>query len=351
MSSSPQYRRLGRTDLLVPNICFGTMTFGEQNSEKDAHKMLDYALERGVNFLDTAELYPIPPKPETRGRTEQYIGSWMKARKNRDKLILATKTVGRTQMPWFRPDAELPRLDKKNIDFALERSLKALGTDYIDLYQLHWPDRPREVFGFHTYKDFDIQGSVPFEDTLEALSKHVEAGRIRHLGLSNETPWGTMKFLELAEKNGWPRMASIQNVYSLVSRRFDYGLAEIAMREDVGLLAYSPLAQGFLTGKYRNGAKPDGARYTLFGRMERYEGADAERAFEACEDTARTLGLTPEQFALKFTDSRPFTTSTIIGATTMAQLEKNIDAFEIDWSDEMDEAAHKLHCQFRSPCP
>ncbi|HHL42242.1 MAG TPA: aldo/keto reductase [Hellea balneolensis] len=344
-------RPLGRTGLAVPNICLGTMTFGQQNTEREAHQMLDYAYERGVHFLDAAELYPIPPKPQTRGLTEQYIGSWMKARGNRDKIILATKVVGRTAMPWFRENGDTPCLDAANIDFALTRSLKTLGTDYIDLYQLHWPDRPREIFGFHTYKDFDISASTPFEDTLEALVKHVEAGRLRHIGISNETAWGTMKYLHLAEKNGWPRIASIQNVYSLVSRRFDYDLAEISLRENVGLLAYSPLAQGFLTGKYRNGARPEGARNTLFGRMERYESVDAERAFEACEDTARELGLTPEQFALKFVDSRPFTTSTIIGATTMKQLEKNIDAFEIDWSEDMDKAAHELHCKFRSPCP
>ena len=343
---------LGQTDTKVSRICLGTMTFGQQNSESEAHAQLDYATGRGVNFIDTAELYPIPPKPDTRGLTEHYIGTWLKHRSDRDKLVIATKIVGRMDKAnWFRPEGAPPRHTKKHIDFAVERSLKALQTDYIDLYQLHWPDRPREVFGFHSFRDFGIDDMIPFEDTLEALARHVDKGNIRHLGLSNESAWGSMRYLALADKNGWPRMVSIQNVYSLVSRRFDYDLAEIAMRENLGLLAYSPLAQGFLTGKYRDGAKPAGARNTLFGRMQRYEGAHALEAIDACEDMAKSLGLSPVQFALKFVDTRPFTTATIIGATNLKQLKENIDAFDLDWSDDMDKAAHKLHCQYRSPCP
>lgn len=343
---------LGRTDTKVSRICLGTMTYGQQNTESEAHEQLDYAVDKGINFFDTAELYPIPPKPDTRGLTEKYIGTWLKDRSDRDKLVIATKIVGRMDgANWFRPDGAPPRHTKADIDFAVERSLKALQTNYIDLYQLHWPDRPREVFGFHSYRDFGIDDMIPFEDTLEALARHVEKGNIRHLGLSNETAWGTMRFLELAEKHGWPRMASIQNVYSMVSRRFDYDLAEIAMREDIGLLAYSPLAQGFLTGKYRDGARPAGARNTLFGRMQRYEGGDAAKAIDACEDLAVDMGISPVQLALKFVDSRPFTTSTIIGATTMTQLKENIAAFELDWTDELDKAVHKFHVQYRSPCP
>ncbi len=347
-----KYTNLGRTDTKVSRICLGTMTYGQQNTEAEAYAQLDYAAGRGVNFFDTAELYPIPPKPDTRGLTEKYIGTWLKDRHDRDKLVIATKIVGRMDgANWFRPDGAPPRHTKADIDFAVERSLKALQTDYIDLYQLHWPDRPREVFGFHSFRDFGIDDMIPFEDTLEALARHVDKGNIRHLGLSNESAWGTMRYLALSEQNGWPRMASIQNVYSMVSRRFDYDLAEIAMRENIGLLAYSPLAQGFLTGKYRNGARPEGARNTLFGRMERYEGGDAEKAIAACEDLAHDLGITPVQFALKFVDSRAFTTATIIGATTMEQLAENIDAFDLDWTEEMDKAAHKFHVKYRSPCP
>jgi len=347
-----QYTKLGRTDIKVSKVCLGSMTWGQQNSEAQGHEQLDYALSRGINFIDTAELYAIPPKPDTRGATEKIIGTWLAARKNRDKVVLATKIVGRFDAAdWFRPGGEPPRQTKAQIDFAVERSLKALQTDYIDLYQLHWPDRPREVFGFHTYRDFGIDDMIPFEETLEALSRHVEAGRIRALGLSNESAWGTMKYLALAETHGWPRMASIQNVYNLLSRRFDYDLGEIAMREDIGLLAYSPLAQGFLTGKYQNGAQPVGARKTLFGRMQRYEGEDANNAIEDYLNLAKELGISPVQLALKFTDTRPFTTSTIIGATTMGQLKKDIDAFDIKWTEEIEKTVHTLHVKHRSPCP
>lgn len=347
-----RFNTLGRTDIKVSNICLGSMTWGEQNTEAEGHEQLDYALERGINFIDTSELYAIPPKPDTRGATETIIGTWLKARKNRDKVVVATKVVGRSpQGNWFREGGTPTRQTKAQIDFAVERSLKLLQTDYIDLYQLHWPDREHEGFGFHTYKDADLSDMTRFEDILEALSRHVDAGRIRAIGLSNESPWGTMKFLALAEKNGWPRMASIQNVYSLVSRRFDYGLAEIAMREDVGLLAYSVLAQGYLTGKYRNGALPAGARKTLFERLERYEDVGAEAAINASLDLAKELGITPSQLAHKFSDTRPFMSSTIIGATSMAQLKENIDAFDVEWTDEIDKAVQALHHEHRSPCP
>ncbi|PHR91822.1 MAG: aldo/keto reductase [Robiginitomaculum sp.] len=345
-------RNLGRTDIKVSNICLGSMTWGEQNTQSEGHEQLDYALERGINFIDTAELYAIPPKPETQGSTETIIGTWLNARNNRDKVVIATKVVGRTDKGnWFRDGGISARQTKAQIDFAVERSLKNLQTDYIDLYQLHWPDREHEGFGFHTYIDPDLSDMTPLEDILEALSRHVDAGRIRAIGLSNESPWGTMKFLALAEKHGWPRMASIQNAYNLISRRFDYGLAEIAMREDVSLLAYSPLAQGYLTGKYENGALPEGARKTLFKRLDRYEKPWAAEAVTDCLALSKELGITPIQLALKFTDSRPFTTSTIIGATTMAQLKDDIDAFDLDWTDEIDAAVHELHVRLRSPCP
>ncbi len=343
---------LANTDIRVSNICLGSMTWGQQNIQEQGHAQLDYAFGRGVNFVDTAELYPIPPKASTRGATEEIIGTWMQARGNRKDVILATKVVGRFDAAdWFRDGGASPRQTKAQIDFAVERSLKALQTDYIDLYQIHWPDRLAQVFGFHTYKDLGEHDILPLEDILDALNRHVEAGRIRCLGLSNESAWGTMKFLNLADKNDWPRMATIQNVYSLLSRRFDYELAEISVRENIGLLAYSPLAQGYLTGKYQNGALPEGARKTLFGRPERYQGPGAEDAINDCVAMAHDMGITPVQLALKFVDTRPFTASTIIGATTTAQLKDNIDAFDIEWTPDMEKAVHKFHARTRSPCP
>jgi aryl-alcohol dehydrogenase-like predicted oxidoreductase len=328
------------------------MMWGEQNDEKQAHQQLDYAVERGVNFIDTAELYAIPPKPETRGRSEKIIGSWLAERNNRDKVVIGSKVVGRfDDAVWMRPDGQPPRHTKAQIDFAIERSLKALQTDYIDLYQIHWPDRLYQAFGYHTFVDHGIDDMVPMEETLEALSRHVEAGRIRALGLSNETPWGTMKFLQLAEKHGWPRMSSIQNAFSLLNRRFDYGLAEIAMREDIGLIAYSPLGQGYLTGKYANGAMPKGTRKTLFGRLERYEGPGSQEAIDEAMKLAAEYNITPVQLALKFIDSRPFVTSNLFGASSMDQLKENIDAHEIEWTPEMEKAVHKFHVKYRSPCP
>jgi len=346
------YRRLGKTDINVSSICLGSMMWGSQCDEKESHNQMDYAVERGINFIDCAELYAIPPCAETRGASEEILGNWLHGRQDRDKLIIATKIVGRfDQATWMRPDGVPPRHTKEQIDFAVERSLKALKTDYIDLYQIHWPDRPREVFGFHTYRDLGIEDMIPFEETYEALSRHVEAGRIRALGLSNETPWGAMKFMHLSETRGWPRMASIQNVYNLLSRRFDYGLAEIAMREDLGLLAYSPLAQGYLTGKYVGGAMPENSRKKLYGRLDRYEADHAAETIDACLELAKDLGLTPVQLAMKFVESRQFLTSNIIGATSIAQLQENIDAHEFEWTNEMEKAVHKLHVVLRSPCP
>ncbi len=348
-----ELRTLGRTDLKVTSVCLGTMTWGNQNTEAEAHEQLDYATsERGINFIDTAEMYPVPGDPKTQGRTEDYIGTWLNGRGRRDDLIIATKITGRSSMTWCRDDGINPRHTKAQIDEAVEKSLRRLQTDYIDLYQLHWPDREISGFGFHSYYDYDAQDMEPLEDILENLNRHVEKGNIRHIGVSNEFPWGTMKFLAIAEARGWPRMVSNQHVYSLVSRRYDYANAEIAMREDVGLLAYSPLAQGYLTGKYDNGALPDKSRKKLFGGfLGRYEGPGGVEAITDCNDTARRLGITPTEFALKFVESREFVTSNIIGATTMAQLKENIDAHEIVWTDEMEKEAARIHHQYRSPCP
>lgn len=341
-------RRLGKTDIHVTSVCLGTMTWGEQNTEKEAHAQLDYALERGINFIDTAEMYPVPGRAETQGRTEKYVGSWIEARKNRDQYILATKIVGRSEMSWTRDSEKLTRQTPAQIDEAVEKSLKRLKTDYIDLYQLHWPDRPINGFGFHSYKDYAADDMVAFEDILGALNRHVEKGNIRHIGLSNEMGWAAMKFLQLAEQNNLPRMVSNQCVYSLIARRFDYERAEMAMREDIGCLAYSPLAMGLLTGKYDDGNLPKGSRKDLFPNfLGRYVLAD--EAAQECNRTARKLGLTPTQFALKFVESRPFVTANIIGATSLEQLAENIDAHEITWTEDMENEAERLHRTYRSP--
>jgi len=344
-----EFRTLGRTDIKVTSVCLGTMTWGKQNTEVDAHAQLDYALSRGINFIDTAEMYPVPGEAQTQGRTESYIGTWIAERKNRDKYVLATKVAGRSGMVWTRDgDVPMTRHTPAQIDEAVEKSLKRLKTDYIDLYQLHWPDRGIPGFGFHSYQDYDAADMVPLEDILGTLVRHMEKGNIRHIGISNETAWGTMKYLQLAEKNNWPRMVSNQCVYSLVARRFDYERAEIAMRENVGLLAYSPLAMGLLTGKYDDGKVPAGSRVDKFPQfLGRYE--IAHEAVKDCNDTARRLGITPTQFALKFVESRAFTTSNIIGATSVAQLKDNIDAHEIIWTDDMDKEARRIQKTYRSP--
>lgn len=342
------FRDLGRTDIKVSSICLGTMTWGEQNTEEEAHEQLDYAVERGLNFIDTAEMYPVPGKAETQGRTEAYIGSWIAARKNRSQYVLATKLTGRSGMTWCRDSAAETRHTPAQVDEAIEKSLKRLQTDYIDLYQLHWPDRAIPAFGYHSYQDYDPDEMVPLENILEALNRHVEKGNIRHIGVSNETAWGSMTFLDLANKNGWPRIVSNQCVYNLMSRRFDYGLAEIAMREHIGLLAYSPLGMGTLTGKYDDGSAPKGSRGNLF---KSFMGGywESETAWRDCNKTARELGLTPTQFALKFVESREFLTSNIIGATTMEQLKENIDAHEIEWTKDMEREAHRIHKTYRCP--
>ncbi|MEP1230609.1 MAG: aldo/keto reductase [Litorimonas sp.] len=347
-----QKRRLGQTDIMVTSVCLGTMTWGQQNTESEAHEQLDYAVERGINFIDTAEMYPVPGKAQTQGRTESYIGSWIEARKTRDKYILATKVSGRSGMAWCRDNDTMTRHTRAQINEAVEKSLRRLKTDYIDLYQLHWPDRDLigNGFLFHSYYDYDTSDMVPIEEILDALSRQVEKGNIRHYGLSNESAWGAMKTIQTADKMGLPKPVSHQHVYSLLSRRYDYEQAEISMRENMGLLVYSPLAMGLLTGKYDDGQLPEGSRKALFKDfMGRYNAAEV--AAKACNDAARRLGLTPVQFAQKFAETRDFVTSNIIGATTMAQLKDNIDAHEIIWTDEMEKAAHDLHTLYRSPVP
>jgi aryl-alcohol dehydrogenase-like predicted oxidoreductase len=347
-----EYRPLGRTGLRVSALCLGTMTWGEQNSEAEGHAQMDYAFERGINFLDTAELYAIPPRPETQGSTERIIGSWLKARGRRDDVILATKVVGRSQNTWFRTDGSPSELSRAQIVEAVDRSLERLRTDYIDLYQIHWPDRSVSQWGSVPTIFKPASGPEhPIEETLRALDDLVRAGKIRHVGVSNESPWGVMTYLKHAETQGLPRIASIQNAYGLLNRTFEGGLAEIALREDVGLLPYSVLGQGYLTGKYEGGALPPGARKTLFDRMQRYETPGAAPAIAAYLDLARGWGLDPAQMAVAFATSRPFTTSTIIGATTVAQLKTNIDAADLAISPELEAEIDAIHLRHTNPCP
>lgn len=349
-------RELGRTGIKITDICLGTMTWGEQNTEAEGHAQMDYALERGINFFDTAEMYAVPPRPETQGSTERIIGTWFKARGSRDKVVLATKVAGRSPMTWVRGadearlDGGLTRLTRKQIDDAVHGSLTRLQTDYIDLYQLHWPDRAIPAFGFHTWRDYP-QDFVPFEEILDALGRHVEKGTIRAIGVSNESPWGVMSFIRASETRGLPRIASIQNAYNLANRVFEYGLAECCMREGVSLLAYSPLGQGYLTGKYRNGALPQGSRKQLFNRLQRYERPGADAAIAGYLDAAAEFGVTPTQLALKFCQTREFMGSVIIGATSMAQLKEDLDAFDLVWTDAMEERVNGLHVAHPNPCP
>lgn len=344
-----EYRRLGRTDLQVSVISLGTMTWGEQNTEAEGHAQMDYALDHGVTFWDTAEMYAVPPTARTYGSTETIIGTWFKSRGRRDKVILASKIAGPDQRLKHIRDGN-PKLDRKNIIAAVDASLKRLQTDYIDLYQLHWPERSTNNFGRLGYQHVENEVWTPFEETLAGLQEVMTAGKVRHVGLSNETPWGMMHWLRLADQGRGPRMVSIQNAYSLLNRSFEVGLAEIAIREDCGLLAYSPLGMGALSGKYIGGAQPPNARLTRYPQFVRYR-QNAEKAVEAYVKLAREHGLDPAQMALAYVNSRPFVTANIIGATNLDQLRADIASIDVRLSPEVIagiEAIHKVHTY---PCP
>ncbi|MEZ0169023.1 aldo/keto reductase [Microvirga sp. TS319] len=346
-----QYRRLGRTDLNVSLICLGTMTWGQQNTEADGHEQMDYALDQGINFFDTAELYSIPPRPETQGSTERIIGSWFRSRGARDKVILASKVVGRSDNTWFRGDGSKAELSRLQIEEAVNKSLKRLQTDYIDLYQIHWPDRPMPWGSNPTIYKHQEGDSHPIAETVEIMTDLVKAGKIRHFGLSNESAWGTMTFLRHAEARGLARVQSVQNAYNLLNRTYEVALAEVSTREQVSLLAYSPLAQGYLTGKYLDGARPEGARTTLFNRGQRYENPTAEAAIRKYIALAREFDLDPAQMALAYVNSRPFVTSNIIGATSMTQLKTDIASIGVTITPELEQRIDAIHVEHCNPCP
>jgi len=343
-----EYRKLGTTDLDVSLIGLGTMTWGFQNTEAQGHEQMDYAIEQGINFFDTAEMYAVPPTADTYGTTENIIGSWFASRKNRDKVILASKIAG-PGLPWIR---EGKSIDRENTIKAVDSSLKRLQTDYIDLYQLHWPNRGSYHFGqqWKFAPDFDASAvEANFIEVLETCKELITAGKIRHLGLSNETAWGLTLWLKLAEKLNLPRMASIQNEYSLLNRQFEPDLQEIALYENCGLLAWSPLARGFLSGKYLGGVRPEGSRLSIETRVEHRDRPQTENAVQTYVDVAKKHQLDPSQMAIAFVNSRPFVTSTLIGATTMEQLKSNIDAINVQLSDDVLEDIELLRQEHPMP--
>ncbi len=346
-----RYNKLGCSDTEVSVLCLGTMTWGEQNNETEAHQQLDLALASGINFIDTAELYPVPPRAETYGLTEQYIGTWLAQRRAcRDRIVLATKVCARADwIPHIRGGAT--RLDRHHIETALNASLRRLQTDYIDLYQLHWPDRSTNFFGRLGYHPQPDPDATPIAETLSVLADLVRVGKIRHVGISNETPWGAMEYLRLSHSENLPRIVSIQNPYNLLNRSFEIGLAEIAHRESVGLLAYSPLGFGVLSGKYLHDARPKGARLTLFEGYQRYTNLQGMKATEAYVRLAREHHLDPAQMALAFINARPFVTSNIIGATTLAQLRTNLGSLDADLPEALLAALEEIHRLYPNPCP
>ena len=344
-----KYSFLPHTSIEVSKICLGTMTWGEQNTEEEGHAQMSYALDRGVNFFDTAELYSVPAKPETQGSTETIIGNWFKKTGNRDKVVLATKIAGPGMS---NQHIRSGGFKKEELEDAIHKSLKRLQTDYIDLYQLHWPERATNFFGKRGYIH---NPSHLWEDNirevLESLNEFVKQGKIRHVGLSNEVPWGAMRFLEESKYRELPRMITVQNPYSLLNRLFETGMAEISIRENMGLLAYSPLAFGTLSGKYLKKEKPPGARVTLFPQFSRYMSENSVEATQRYYDLAGSYDLHLSQMALAFINQQPFVTSNIIGATTMEQLKENIDSIHVELSEELLGKINAIHNEIPNPAP
>ena len=344
-----KFRKLGTTDIDVSLICLGTMTWGTQNTEKDAFEQMDYAVSQGINFFDTAEIYSVPPTSDSYGKTEVMIGNWFEKRKNRDKIILASKVAG-PGCDWIRDGGN--NFDEKKIGEAIDGSLKRLKTDYIDLYQLHWPERSTNFFGRRDYLFNNKEGNWnSFESILEALEKYIKRGKIRHIGMSNETPYGLSRYLEISKNKGAPRMMSVQNPYNLVNRTYEIGMSEISIREKCGLLVYYPLAAGGLSGKYRNGKMPKDSRMALFKGWERHLNPLAMKAYDEYFKLAKDLNLTMVQLAQSFVNSRPFVTSNIIGATTMDQLKENVESINIEFTDEMMERVNEIHNNNPNPSP
>tara|TARA_A100001011_G_scaffold393375_1_gene483063 strand:- start:592 stop:1629 length:1038 start_codon:yes stop_codon:yes gene_type:complete len=343
------YKKLGNTDIDVSTICLGTMTWGEQNTEVEGFEQMDYAFDKGINFWDTAEIYSIPPKEETYGDTEVIIGNWFKKSKKRDKVILASKVAG-PMRSYVRGGGN--NYGEKKITKALEESLKRLKTDYIDLYQLHWPERNTNYFGKFGYEHKKDENQwTAFEDILESLKKFIDQGKIRYIGISNETAWGLSKFLELSNQKNLPRVIAVQNPYNLLNRSYEVGLAEISIREKSGLLAYSPLAFGYLTGKYRNNKLPKGSRMDLFKDFTRYQNDNGLKAVEKYYKIAEKYNINLAQMSLKFVETQPFVTSVIIGATTMEQLKINVESVNLKLSDEIINEINEIQKIYPNPCP
>ncbi len=347
-----RYNILGKSDLKVSAICLGTMTFGEQNTEQEGHLQLDYALDQGINFIDTAELYAIPPKAETYGRTEQIIGSWLAKRGRRDDIVLASKIAGPGADWVAHIRGGKTRFNAEHISQALDSTLDRLKTDYIDLYQLHWPERNTNYFGKLSYQAVeDEEKLTPIHQILEALQQQVKAGKIRYIGLSNETPWGIMQFLAIAKQYDLPAIVSVQNPYSLINRSYEIGCAEINHRENIGLLVYSPLGFGVLTGKYLKDVQPKGARITLWPDYSRYSNEQAVLATQSYVDLARKYGLDPAQMALAFVNQKSFVTSNIIGSTNLTQLKNNIESIKLTLEEDVLAGIENIHQQHPNPAP
>ncbi len=344
-----KYKKLGTTNIDVSLICLGTMTWGTQNTEKEAFEQMDYAVSKGINFIDTAEIYSVPPNAESYGKTETMIGNWFKKRKNRDKIILASKVAG-PGCNWIRGGGN--NFDEKKMGEAIDGSLKRLKTDYIDLYQLHWPERSTNYFGSRDFLYNNKEGKWnSFENILESLKKFIKSGKIRYIGMSNETPYGLSRYIEISKNKGAPRMMSVQNPYNLVNRTYEIGMSEISIREKCGLLVYYPLAAGGLSGKYRDGKMPKDSRMALFKGWERHLNPLAMKAYDEYFNLAEDLNLTMVQLAQSFVNSRPFVTSNIIGATTMSQLRENVESINIEFTDEMMERVNKIHNNNPNPSP